>query len=324
MRRWMWLVVWTACLAPAGAAVAQPATQPGAAADGRAKDLAKEWAKKGRERFDQGHYAGAVEALREAEKHYPAATIVKLRGDAHVKLGQLLEARKAYQQVAGETLAADAAPPLVAAQQGAKAALADLEAKIPTIEITLPSGAKGATVKLDGAKVAAAELSRPIAADPGKHLLLLEVPGAESRIREVQLAEGAHERVTFGQGVPGAGDGQAAVRPPGDTGRSWVGPGIAFGAGGAALVLGAVMGALTVTKMDEVRKTCGEGLVCPDAYRDEVDGARTLGHVSTAGFIAAGVGAAVGVVLVVLPRKKAPAAVGLSLGPGFAGVKGVW
>ena len=140
----------------------------------------------------------------------------------------------------------------------------------------------------------------------------------------MQLAEGAHERVTFGQGSSEPTDGKAPAPPPGDTGRSWVGPGIAFGAGGAALVLGAVTGALTVTRMDEVRKTCGEGLMCPDDYRDEVDGARTLGHVSTAGFIAAGVGAAVGVVLLVLPRKKAPAAVGLSLGPGFAGVKGVW
>lgn len=323
MRRWLWLVVSTACLVPAAAAEAQPAAQPGVTADARAKELAKEWAKKGRERFDQGHYAGAVEALREAEKHFPAATIVKLRGDAHVKLGQLLDARAAYRQVAEEVLAPDASAPLVAAQKAAKTALAEVERKIPTIEIALPSGASGATVKLDGAAVAASDLGRPIPADPGRHILLLEVSGAEPRIREVQLAEGARERVSFKPEGSGTDPEKGGEQPSGDPGRAWVGPGIAFGAGGAALVLGAVTGILTITKMDEVRATCGQALMCPEGYRGEVDGAKTLGHVSTAGFIAAGVGVAAGVVLLALPR-KAPAAVGLSVGPSFVGVKGAW
>jgi hypothetical protein len=115
------------------------------------------------------------------------------------------------------------------------------------------------------------------------------------------------------------------VPPSDDPGRSWVGPGIAFGAGGAALVLGAVTGILTITKMDEIRTVCGESLKnCPGDYQDDIDAAKVVGHVSTAGFIAAGVGVAAGVVLLVLPRKKAPAAVGLSVGPSFVGLKGAW
>lgn len=321
MGRWMWLVVSTACFAFAPAARAEPQAPPGAADEAREKEAAREWARKGRARFDQGDYAGAVEALREAEKHYPAATILKLRADAHAALGQLVAARKAYEQAAAP-LPDGASPQLVAAQEAAKAALSGLDARIPTIEITVPAGAAGATVKLDGAALSAADLSRPVAVDPGKHTLAVEAPGAEVRIREVQVAEGARERVVLDAGAPAVDKSHpATVQGPG---RSWVGPGIAFGVGGAGLVLGAVTGLLTVAKMEDVRKTCGDALVCPEGYRGEVDGAKALGHVSTAGFIAAGVGAAAGVILLVLPGKKAPAGVGLAVGPAFTGVKGAF
>lgn len=320
-RRWTWPFVLAALLSSAAAA-AQPAPRPDATADGREKELARDWAKKGRERFDQGHYAGAIEALREAEKHFPAATIVRLRGDAHVKLGQLLEARKAYQQVADEVLAPDASSQLRAAQESAKAALADLERRIPTIDILMPPSARTGTVKLDGRVVPAADLSRSIAVDPGKHIVLLEVPGAEPRIREVQLEEGARERVRLGTTSSPPVDSTAGGAE--GAGRSWVGPGILFGVAGAGLVAGAVTGLLTVTKMDEVRATCGEALRCPDDYRGEIDAARTIGHVSTASFIVAGAGAAAGVVLLLLPQKSAGVTTSLSVGPGSVTLRGAW
>lgn len=321
MGRWMRLAVYAACFAFAPAARAEPQAPPGAADDAQEKEAAKEWARKGRARFDQGDYAGAVEALREAERHFPAATILKLRADAHAALGQLLAARKAY-ELAAAPLPEGASPQLVAAQEAAKAALAGLDARIPTLEITVRGGAAGAAVKLDGAALPAADLARPVAVDPGKHTLAVEAPGAEARIREVQVAEGARERVVLEAGAPNVDRGNP--EPAAEQGRSWVGPGIAFGVGGAGLVLGAVTGLLTVAKMDDVRATCGEALVCPEGYRGDVDGAKTLGHVSTAGFIAAGVGAAAGVILLVLPGKKAPAGVGLAVGPAFTGVKGVF
>lgn len=316
---------WLAISALATGAHAQPAAATATAKD---KDLAKEWARKGRERFDQGHYAGAIEALREAEKHYAAATIVKLRGDAHEKLGQLIEARDAYRAVATEALGPDATAPILAAQKAAQEALAEVERRIPTVEISLPKSLSGASLKVDGVVVSGAELSRPLPLNPGKHLLLVESPGSEPRIREVQLAEGAHERVSFGPAGPanpagGGGGGEGGSAPSG-AGRSWVGPGIAFGVGGAALVAGAVTGILTITKMDEIRKTCGDALLCPEAQRGEVDGARTLGHVSTAMFVAAGVGVAAGVVLVLIPQKAAPKAAQITVSPGYIGVKGAF
>ncbi|MEZ4311839.1 MAG: hypothetical protein R3F14_27730 [Polyangiaceae bacterium] len=46
------------------------------------------------------------------------------------------------------------------------------------------------------------------------------------------------------------------------------------------------------------------------------------GHLATAGFVAAGVGAAVGLTLLLTAERRERTKVGLVIGPGFVGVKG--
>lgn len=322
--RWVGLSTAMLCLLSPLAAEAQPAA-PGKEASASEKDLAKEWAQKGRDFFNRGQYQDAIAALREAERHFAAPTIVRLRAEAHEKLGQLVEARKAYKQVADVSLPEGASPQLVAAQQSAKAALLGIEERLGTIEIA--GAPSGALISLDGAPLSAGDLGHPIQVDPGKHVVTMEAPGRGRVTRELQLAEKAREKVVF-EGEKAAPPPEKAPPPPppppSAPGNSRVLPGIAFGVGGAGLALGAVTGILTITKMDEVRKTCGEKLWCPADYRGDVEGAKTIGHVSTVGFIVGAVGVAAGVVVLALPKKHSPARAGLLLGPGFAGVKGAF
>lgn len=79
----------------------------------------------------------------------------------------------------------------------------------------------------------------------------------------------------------------------------WIG----FGIGGAGLIVGVVAGGVAASQAGDVSDRCPEN-ACDDAdaaLHDDYDAALTTAHVSTAGFIVAGVGAALGVVGLLLP-----------------------
>lgn len=100
---------------------------------------------------------------------------------------------------------------------------------------------------------------------------------------------------------------------------------IAFGVGGAGLVMGAIAGGAAAARTSDLKKVCGESLECPPSERDNLNAANTTAHVSTTGFILAGVGVVAGVTLLLVPRgQKSKAQASLLLGPGFAGVKGAF
>lgn len=301
-------------LAAAVLALAAPALAQ-APPDDATKEAARGLAVTGKKRFVEGDYQGAIDALRDAEKYYRAPTILRLHAQAHEKLGQLVEARDLYQEIAGQELGADASAEFRAAQDDAKQSLEALEARVPRLAVHLENAPAGTRVTLGGKVV---DPAAPLRLNPGKHTLSIEPPGKPAVTRDLDLAEGAREEVSLDLAPP------PAVAAPS---RSLLGPAIAFGAGGLGLIVGAVAGGLTLGKVGEIRALCGDDLVCPRGTEGEVglDGARAVSHVSTVGFALAGAGIAAGVVLLVLPvSKERPAQVSVTLGPAFAGVKGVF
>lgn len=107
--------------------------------------------------------------------------------------------------------------------------------------------------------------------------------------------------------------------------RSVLGPAIAFGAGGVGLVVGAVAAGVAAAKTDDLKKVCGDPIRCPPSERGNLDAATTTAHISTAGFVLAGVGAAAGVVLLVIPSLQKPKTqTAIVAGPAFLGVKGAF
>jgi hypothetical protein len=98
----------------------------------------------------------------------------------------------------------------------------------------------------------------------------------------------------------------------------------ALGVGGAGLVAGAIAGGMALGKHGELAQICPEGH-CTN-QQSAIDSYNLAGTLSTAGFIAGGVLAATGVVLVIVaprePSRSAQAWIAPVVGPGFAGARG--
>lgn len=324
--------------------------------DPDSKDAARTLALTGRARYEAGDYAGALQALNDAEKYFHAPTITRLQALTHEKLGHLLEAQRLQQQIADEKLASGAPAEFVTAQEEAKKSVIALEARIPKLQIAVLHAPAGTRVALDGRPLDAPALAAPIRLDPGKHTITIEPPGAARVTREIDLKEASAPKVEIdlapppppkptvpvtttttsaprispaptalpaGTAVPSSNP-DASLAPR--DGRSFLGPGIAFGVGGAGLVIGAITGAMTLAKGNEVRDLCVDYPVCPKSQRGTVDDAKSVGYVATAAFVVAGIGAAAGVILLRLPaeKKSEPPRAALSIGPGSLTVKGAF
>lgn len=92
---------------------------------------------------------------------------------------------------------------------------------------------------------------------------------------------------------------------------------ITIGVGAVGLGIGAVTGALSLSRVSDLEARCG-GYHCRPADEADVRSAKTLGNISTAAFVVGGVAAAAGALLLVIrpggaqapsaPSAKAPAA----------------
>ena len=100
----------------------------------------------------------------------------------------------------------------------------------------------------------------------------------------------------------------------------------ALGVGVAGLAMGAITGGIVLGEVETLRSSSGpctaDLKVCAGPAKEGVEEVRTLGKVSTAGFVIGGVGAAVGIVLLVLPasRKKAPSTPSVGIAVSGSGV----
>jgi hypothetical protein len=98
-----------------------------------------------------------------------------------------------------------------------------------------------------------------------------------------------------------------------------------FALAGLGVAVGAVTGLMTSSKATTVKPQCDSN-ICDPAAKSDLDSALTLATISTASFIAAGVGLGAGVVGLVLPKKHKDAATtgwnGLRIGAGTIGYQG--
>ena len=71
---------------------------------------------------------------------------------------------------------------------------------------------------------------------------------------------------------------------------------VAFGVGGAGLIVGAITGFIAMGKHSDLEGKCPDGK-CPADTQSDVDSYKSMGTISTIGFIVGGIGAAAGAVL---------------------------
>lgn len=273
--------------------------------------------------------------------------------ETHEKLGELVEARVVYVEVTKLPPRDGESKESLEARSRADARAAELQTLIPTITIRLDNAPKGAepSVTVDDASVPLAALAAPRRLNPGKHVVVVRMAGVAPKKSTFELVEKQARVVVVDLAVEGDGAnasssvepkvettpappastkpepppssaGREAPRPSGASALTWIG----FGVGGVGLLVGGVTGALAAGKAATVKDNC-PNQVCPPAYHEDLNSAKSLSSVSTIGFAVGVIGLGVGVWGLVSgtsaePEKTTSSRVRPWIGLGTAGLLG--
>lgn len=321
------LVVVAALFAPALALGAPPP-----AATDEARAAAKAAAKDGVTAYEAGNYDLAIERFRRSDALYHAPQSRVYIARATEKLGRLVAARAIYVALLDEPEAPDASEKAREARRVAREELDALEKRIPVLAIAVagvPLAEARAT--LDGAPIAMTSLAH-LLVDPGEHTVIVSAEGGSSAKRVVHVDEGRSEALalTLEPAARSAGP-QAPVAiplppPPARDAKGSLTPAfLGFGVGAAGLGVGAITGILALGKAADLAAACPTKR-CQPADRAIADSASSLATVSTIGFVIGGVGAAAGIVFLVVRPSSTPASTSLraSLGPGTFALQGTF
>lgn len=313
------------------------------------RETARNRMEEGENRRERGDLRGALRMFEEADAIMRVPTTGLEVARTQIQLGLLLEAKETLARVKGIPARAGEPPAFAQARKAADQLLGDLPPRIPTLGVTVKNADPASTprVTIDGESVplTAAESGRKV--NPGTHLVVVSQGNVERR-DEAKLVEGQAKTVTIDLGGATAAasggstsstaasgskatnhDDGAEKKPSGSsTSKILVIGGFAVGAIGIGV--GAVTGIMSFGKVDDVKSKCG-GTTCPPQYASDVDAAKNLGTLSTVSFIIGGIGAAVGVVGLVVPfgsdEKPAPSndaglRVRPNVGLGYLGLDG--
>ncbi len=301
MNRW-WvlittLILLTGALRPSSA-IAQPSdtTQ-------RAVELGEQ----GLKLFGEGKWQQAQEKFEAAHELQPAPPFLLYIARCLRNANDLLAARKRYQSLLRSPLAPDAPVQFIRAKENAERELAELNARLPWLEIRLAgAGASTAQVWVDGRLISKSGTLRSIPLNPGRHTVRArsgKIVGRKkselSKTVDLDPAGGVTPiRFDFAAGVSSTQNGNDRMPDQSSRGPLWPAL-LAFGIGAAGLTMGAITGGLASASVSDIESRCIDNH-CPEADRDEADRALTMAHLSTTGFIVGGAGVVAGIVLVLL------------------------
>jgi hypothetical protein len=318
------------------------------AADKVVMSTARELAKQGLQAYDAGRYDEAVEKLSKAYEVVHVPTLAVNEARALAKLGRLIAASELY-------LEATRIPPdkswqatQTLAQVDAERERSDLLLRIPRLKIIFKGASPSeVAVTIDGTAVPQALSDAEQLVDPGERhiegtrgsevvkqsVIVKESEHAQVLLRFVQASAGVTPPLL---GVPNQPNNTAqstgpvaplAPPPPSDqkpgSGQKVAGW-LSLSVGSAGIVIGTVSGILANAKRSSLldSNTCStDGRHCSPSQSNDVNAYNSLRTVSTVGFIAGGVLAATGVMLL-LTAPKQESKVGLWMGPSSAGVYG--
>ena len=307
------------------------------------RETARTLMQQGRELRNKGDLKQALTRFKGADDimHVPTTALEVAR--AQVALGLLVEARDAIAAIRQDPSAPGEPAPFKEARERADELDASLNGRIPSLMITVKGAPDGQTlaVSIDGAQLPGGALGLPRTVDPGHHVVTAKSAHAEGK-QEVDVREGEQKPVEV-ELAAAAGPAPAEPPPPPEpaadappptttshspTALTWVGIGLA----GAGVIVGTVAGVLSLSKKSALQGECAGGICGPSSYPD-YDAASSYATLSTIGYIAAGAGAGVAVVTLLLghsdanvPASAPPAAAGLVVRPwvglGAGGVSG--
>lgn len=297
--RWLALSVALVVLsAPVGARADETASQ---------QDQARRLGREGIDLYDQGRWGEAFDKLAEAERLHHAPTLVLYMARSARNQGKLVHAAELYQALVNEDLGTDAPAQFVDAKDTAFRELEVVRQQTPSLLIASPP----ADLTLDGAPLTAEQQQKlagnqALPVDPGEHVI-----AAGGRTKTVRLEKGS--------GITRVDLSTSEDAPPPndetDPGTGLVIPTvIAFALGAAGLGLGIGAGVTATGKADDLKSRCLDGR-CFAEDEALADDATLFAHLSTAGFVTAGVGIAAGVILIAVSVSSDDGDVAVALTP---------
>jgi hypothetical protein len=304
----------------------------------------------GVEAYQRGDYVAAEESLSRAFGLLRVPSLGLWSARALARLGKLVEASARYQEAASIEVAVGDVEIQRKARDEAVRERDALLPRIPALTIALEGAAPASVVVwLDGKVLAVSELAAPISVNPGNRLLVAR-RGTEQTQVVVRLAEGASATATLRfapetaraafapldtappAAAPPVAPPPVVVAPPPAVAPADSGDGsplgttgwVLVGVGGTSLALAGVAGLVASGKRDSFEAACPDDS-CPrdlaGAARDDAETYNTLVTLSTVGWIAGGVLAATGAVLI-LTQPSPESELALRVGPGSAALLG--
>jgi hypothetical protein len=313
------------------------------------RETARTLMQQGREARAKGDLKEALKQFKGADDimHVPTTALEVAR--AYVALGQLVEARDFIAEIRQTASKPNEPGPFKEARAKADDLDASLNGRIPSLVISIKGTPEGGqpSVTVDGTPVPAGVLGLPRTVDPGHHVVIAKVATKTAQgegKQEVDVKEGEQKPVEVALVVTATPEQveqppsapAPETPPPATTSHSptvltWIGIGVA----GAGVIAGTVTGLMSMSKKSALQSECPNGVCGPGSASSDYDAANTYALVSTIGFIAAGVGAGVAVVTLIVGHDEpgalpaqSPSAGGLKVRPwigvGAAGMNGTF
>jgi hypothetical protein len=270
--------------------------------------------------YDKGDFTESEKLWTAAAKLYTQAPTLTLGlARTQAKLGKVVAAQESYNKIVREWGNNPNPPPAFKdAVEAARTEVVAVSAKVATVTVSV-DGPTNPQVTIDGQPVPAAALGLKRPVDPGSHKVTATADGYKPADTTFSVTEGGSAAATLKMekaagavavaSVPGPGTGSASPAEPGADVGTGKGSSnktlaiVAFGVGGAGLVVGAITGAIALGKAGDLKTACDANKTCPATSQSDVDSYKSVATISTIGFIVAGVGGVAGVVLLLTAPK---------------------
>jgi Tetratricopeptide repeat len=136
-----------------------------------------------------GDFAKALEKFQEAQRLYPAPTILLKIAQCHASLGKLRESAEAYRTLERMPKQDSWSPEFVLAQEQGRTELEQVELRTPRLTVKLDPQPPGAKLLIDNQQIDAAFIGVAYPVNPGTHAVVAFAPNYETSEQTVSLKE---------------------------------------------------------------------------------------------------------------------------------------